>query len=649
MATTNVVTIEDLGLEFTIPEGTLVNTGDSSYFINALIALNHMPFSKVDVYYNDDRWDFGGYSSLNINRANFIFTFDKLNGELKNSLKNYVALSVLEQRLKIQTIHSYYFGIYSYFMYLEANGVFAVKDASYLILKNYLEKIRNDGHMKLRLNKIYIKDFYLNYGANFPDFDPNSLMKLFKHGSKRTHQAYVDNHKTADIPDEYYSRFVSACVSMTENKDLHFAIRGYACIYTILSQTGLRIGELLNLRTHSLKTTTAPDGKEVNYLVYSTWKREKGNNTHTEVKTFVNSLCKKAFLLLVDLYQERRTALGLDYLFMGGVMTKSAKSFPISPARFKSGSEPFFIKMDELDLLETINLPEQNDPSLSTFIPGGKRRVHSKRFTTPTYVATITRPNTQGFRFYVCSELHRKGVSLQYVQKFMSHLSNEMASYHVNPKTTPQEDMEYSLNVLKSIVTGHEKVLGDFKGLSEKIQEYITSNNLNIETDLDTICEQLALKIPIRRKGGGVCIKSSMLRECGHDAATNDFYCAYGVCPNIFHFYYMVDITYRQCKELEQDIGTNRIREMAFYTERGNKLSKAEKSLYPIQIQKNMNMLGTIANKRLIPELDELRNMISKYGASQICEEHPDLKDIIENIDTIEKEASTWKSLSKSK
>ena len=61
-----------------------------------------------------------------------------------------------------------------------------------------------------------------------------------------------------------------------------------------------------------------------------------------------------------------------------------------------------------------------------------------------------------------------------------------------------------------------------------------------------------------------------------------------------------------------------------------------------------MNMLGAITTKRLIPELEELRNMLSKHGASQICEEHPNLKDIIGDIDAIEKEASTWKLLNKS-
>lgn len=648
MPATNIVTLDELGLDFTIPEDTTINAGDSSYFINVLVALDHLPFSKVDVYYSDDRWNLGGYSSLNINRSNFIFTFDKLDSELKNTLKNYVILKILENRVKIQTVHSYYVGVYSFFRYLESNGIFTISDASYLMLKRYLEGIRNDGHMKLRLCKIHIKDFYLNYSANFQDIDSKGLMKLFEHGSKRAHQAYVEEHKTPDIPDEYYARFVSACVSMAENEDLHFAIRGYACIYIILSQTGIRIGELLDLRTHSLKTTTIFDGEEANYLVYNTWKREEGNNTYSEVTTFINPLCKKAFLLLVDLYRDRRKALELDYLFMGGVRTNSVKSFPITPAHFKGGSEPFFIKMDELELLETINLPDQKHPALSTYLASGKRRVLSKRFVAPTYAKTITRPNTQGFRFYVCSELHRKGVSLQYVQKFMSHLSHEMASYHVNPKTTPQEDMEYSLTVLRNIVTGHEKVLGDFKGLSEKIQEYIAANNLNIETDIDAICEKLALKIPIRRKAGGVCIKSSMLRECGYDAATNDFYCAYGVCPNVFHFYYMADITYRQCKELEKDIGINKLREIEFYAERGKKLSKIDKSLYPVQIQKTMNMLGTITVRRLIPELEELKNMLSKYGVSQIYEEHPELKDIIENLESIEKEVSTWKLLSKS-
>lgn len=162
---------------------------------------------------------------------------------------------------------------------------------------------------------------------------------------------------------------------------------------------------------------------------------------------------------------------------------------------------------------------------------------------------TITMPKNHQLRVHVCTELYNKGVPLKYIEKFMAHLSNEMKGYYVRPtKKNPQEDMDFTLDTLFKIVTGETKLLGPTKGLNEKIEEFIKENNYNVKTDLDAICESLAKKIPIRQKTGGVCIKSSMLRECSKDAKTNEFYCAYGVCPNIFHFYYMADVSYRQAE-----------------------------------------------------------------------------------------------------
>ena len=77
-----------------------------------------------------------------------------------------------------------------------------------------------------------------------------------------------------------------------------------------------------------------------------------------------------------------------------------------------------------------------------------------------------------------------------------------------------------------------------------------------------------------------------MLRECCKDAKTNEFYSAYRVCPNIFHFYYMANILYRQTKEIVETIGINK--------ERG--LMR--------QVQKENNMLQTIIKQKLTPELN---------------------------------------------
>ena len=177
---------------------------------------------------------------------------------------------------------------------------------------------------------------------------------------------------------------------------------------------------------------------------------------------------------------------------------------------------------------------------------------------------------------------------------------------------------------MQEVVSGKTKILGDNKGLSDNINEFINANHFNVATDLDEICKILAKKIPIRQKTGGVCIKSSQLRECSMDAKTNEFYCAYGVCPNIVHFYYYADITYRQCKELQETININRARG------------------HMRQVEKETNMLYNIAKTRLLPELEDLKSVIERDGFESVYEMHPEVQPIVENMDTIEKEAITW-------
>ena len=62
------------------------------------------------------------------------------------------------------------------------------------------------------------------------------------------------------------------------------------------------------------------------------------------------------------------------------------------------------------------------------------------------------------------------------------------------------------------------------------------------------------------------------------------------------------------------------------------------------QVQKETNMLHTIAEKRLLPELEDLKTVIKRDGIGQVYLEHPELQEIIENLEIIEKEAEAWKS-----
>lgn len=630
MATSNAIYITELQTTYTLPEKVTLYSNHTESYIDTLMALNKLPFNGLDIYYADNIWDFSTAIKLNITKSKLKFNFGLMNNSVfTNDMKNYILLTLLENKIKIQSIHSRYLAIKDFFLFAENNyHVYHVEDITVPIVKAFLQKIRDEGSItKLRKVKTGLRAFYMQYSANFKDITSKGLLALFEQDDAKVFKAYQYSKRSKPIPKEYFNKMLSACITVMNDENQTLSNRGAACVYIILSQTGLRIGEVLGLRTNCLRTTTIFNGEKAHYFEYSTWKREEGNNTSTSALTYVNELTYEAYNILIQIYAERRQKFDLDYLYMGG-KNPSKKSFPFNSETFKRTAFRFFIKLDNMGLLETVNLAPDKYPTLHVFNPGVPNMVRNGKTepgkTLSEKVNTVTFPDSQQFRFHCCSVLADKGVPLEYIQRFMSHLTSDMVRYHMLPQSSPQEDMEFSLKTLREVASGKTKILGDNKGLSESIKKFIEENNFKVATDLEEICETLAKKLPIRQKTGGVCIKSSQLRECSMDAKTNEFYCAYGVCPNIVHFYYMADVTYRQCKELQETININK--------ERGHMR----------QVEKETNMLYTITKKRLIPELEDLKAVIKRDGFESVYEIHPEVQPIVENMDTIEKEAITW-------
>lgn len=121
--------------------------------------------------------------------------------------------------------------------------------------------------------------------------------------------------------------------------------------------------------------------------------------------------------------------------------------------------------------------------------------------------------------------------------------------------------------------------------------------------------------------------KSSRFRECSKDAQTDEFYCAYNVCPNIYTFYYMADISYLQIEDLCEAIEINRNRGCTK------------------QVQKNVNMIHSIVNNKLEPQIAELEKIIDEKGLNYVLERHPQMIDIVTNLGDVHKEIEKWKSM----
>lgn len=618
------VSLNEIELEFIYPESYNPLNSNTNNFIETLKKIDKIPFNKGEYYYSDNFWDFSPYTTLNIPKKTLRFNFELCCDTFRDDLKNFVLIQILKNKDKVQTIHINFGILYNFFNKAESDGFYHIQDITDDEIFDFFKQKENLKLTTQALIKTSIKKFYLYYAANFEDLLTPSRLKLFEKEDLRAFYAYKNNSKFPDIPKDYFDRFMSLCIKISQDEKETKIHRAVACMYIILSQTGLRSGECLRLEVDCLKTTSIFNGEKAYYIEYKTWKREKGNNTYSLQETYVNPLTKNAYDILIDIYKEDRKKYNLNYLYLGAGYTKK-NLYPINSNTFSRTQIIFCGYLNKF--FKIINLDDSLYKEIS------RKKISKEKSITRYYpnAETIAAPNNHQFRVHVCTELYNKGVPLKYIEKYMAHLSHEMAGYYVRPtKKSPQEDMEFSLDTLSKIVRGETIPLGGSASLMNKINEFIKDNNYNVATDLNEICLKLAEKIPIRQKTGGVCIKSSMLRECSKDAKTNEFYCAYGVCPNIFHFYYMVNISYRQAKELSETISINQKRGLIK------------------QVQKEKLMLQTIITTKLQPELEELKNMIEKKGVIAILMEYPDLQEIIENKENINEEIFEWKKLIKS-
>lgn len=260
--------------------------------------------------------------------------------------------------------------------------------------------------------------------------------------------------------------------------------------------------------------------------------------------------------------------------------------------------------------------------SLKSLIVNNKKTM--KKYPNLKETDVLSYPVTHQFRVNVCTELYHKDVPLQYINQYMAHLSSDMQDYYVRPKKSYQENVIYSKEVLKDIITGESKLLGkNTESLNLKIKEFIEKGKFNIAKDLDEIIDNLIKKIPIREKLGGICIKSSMLRDCSKDSKTDEFYCSYGICPNHFHLFYMADITFERYLSLKKTYSYNK--DNGFFR----------------QSEKEKYKLINLIKEMLLPELDELKIEINKKGKNQIISKYKKLTYIINNYDDIYKAVSS--------
>ena len=581
-------------------------------YIQMIKKINRLPIYGVDVYYADDYWNFDAKRNTNVNSSYFHYNFEKCPIEYRETVKNYVFLSIIWNREQLQSIYAKYNIVCKFFSWLSSKNINKLQEITPEHVREWIETFSKckittrQGYLSL------IKRFFVYYNANFYEIFNEKHFETVNSINPQLLSAVKEQSKTPNLPESFFNKMLSTAIKVMNDEDEKKFYRGMSAMLVILSQTGLRTGELFALEIDGLKTITLRSGEAAHYLEYKTWKRERGSKRSSTERTYVNALTKQAYDILIELYNKRRIEWGMQYLFLDSIRKPNKDQMPVTPQKTTLFFKELFYFYDKY--MPTILDEPSQDPKLPTieYYPKSKLCNRKQKY--------IIKPTPMQLRVHMCTALYQKGIPEEYVERFMSHLSSEMTAYYYRPKNSPQKDMQLAQKTLKEIITGKATPLGANKGLVDKINQYIIENNYNIKTDLNEIAETLSKELPIRIKTGGVCIKSSKFRECSKDAITNEFFCAYGVCPNLYTFYYMIDITVEQLKELQQNISIN--------TKKG----------HVRQVEKEKNMVRSIVNNKLNPQLKDLKKKVEEFGMEEILKEHPQLSEIIPKLELIEKE-----------
>ena len=575
---------------------------------------NKLPLLNCEINFSDNVWDFSATKKVNVPNTKFKLKFCNVPECYADIIRFHAFIELSHGNVKVQTVSEQVKIIVKFLKYQFLIGYTSVEDIALQAIETYFQHF-NSQHAFAR-NARAIRKFFINYMVSInPCYLDQNILDYLQSTNFDILRVERESSKLPDIPINYFNKLLDVTLRVIRSSDPEDQrFHHIANILLLLMQTGLRIGELCALTIDCMRVIMF-NGKRLVQLEYTTWKRERGTNVSSKVIMSANELAEFAVNNLINELHDARVKAGTNYLL---VDPNKDRTYPIPGEHFAGDQlKRYYLYINKY--MPTVNVDENEYPGLRKTKLTSFLGQHSKYKT-----EYIIHPVTEQYRVRVCTALYESGVSLEYIAKYMGHLSAYMKGYYARPKAPKQEDAAYSRSVLSKIVSGDIEPLGGKGSLIQKISEFIEANNFNVSTDLDVIVDELMKKVPIRQKAGGVCIKSSMLRDCSVDAETNEFYCAYNVCPNIYHFFYMADYTYQQAKNLNQSI--------EFNTKNG----------FLRQAEKDRNMLQTLSKQKLLPELDSLKKYIDRDGVDAILSQYPSLSHIIEALDTIYKEATEW-------
>lgn len=582
--------------------------------LETLKKIDTLLLDEGDIKFSDDLWNVGKMNKLNLNKDKLEINFDLINYHYKEIAKGLIFKYIVLDNLSISRIKGKWTMLKRFTNYLNQKKIYDYSTIDLKLLIDFISSLKGT-FSYIDMFRNIILEFLKFVETNFEEISYFEIYNYFNK-NKMTKELKIEreSNRTPAIPEDMYNEIIACTLNILNSSNSSSDDKINAALILLLSQTGIRISELRLLKRNNIESKYIfENSKKVFFLKYVSPKSKKA-----ETKTFLTDIGKQAYDYLNEAGDSRQI-----YLLING----SKKLYTTDVLRRRMHT--FYAK--NKDKINCVNRKDGEKEGLSFTKYKDFKRVNTylPDSISMTFKETdiLFYPRPHQYRVNICTRLIRRGTNIDWVREHMNHLELDITMGYYRREEEDKKEKEFAKDVLKKVISGEVKLIGkDHDILMIKIDEFIKENNYNVKNDLDKIIESLANKIPIREKSLGYCIKSSFGRKCTFDGHNSDVYCAFGICPNHFITYQMIDITYKRFKDLQRIVKYN--------------MDNGFKAQASIEVKK----LKRIIDEALTLEIDELKNEIKEKGKEQLIIANPDIEYFISNIDNIFQEVEMWKN-----
>lgn len=432
------------------------------------------------------------------------------------------------------------------------------------------------------------------------------------------------------IPEEYLRPLMGTARSIMADAGAEDRDRITAAAIVLLERLGLRIGECLALEAASIEVVSGPcNMPDIAQLSFRTWKGARGNGAYTISKTIIDSLSLEAYLALESVCEPRRKELGISTLIVYPNQRSTfcanssfARLFHLLLLKNRAvipciNTQGFF---SELQAMPVVNAVSNYDKRTTSNLQAKVDEFGLKESDVFVY------PVFHSFRVTFATRLYEGGYDFDVIAKLMNQVSPDMAASYV--RSNKRIEREYSSAVYQAMLEDGACLLGSHADeFATKVADYTAKLKGDVCSGIDEIIDACAEHYPLRRKVGGVCIRCGNVVECPSNSPTDQVFCAFGICANQCHIYFMADVQLEIVREhmalTEENVRRHHSKAVA------NELKKAK----------------NVLEGMLLPELAELDRQLELHGTEHVLKRHPQLREIIEHRDNIDREVKKWKSM----